>query len=97
MSDERVIAAFSSAAALNRVYVRESGEFIISETVEIPANLTAGEYDLRVKVLDRYTGYLIDIPRLAKLTKENFYSEYLNVQFSHANSGYFVLKGIESK
>ena len=97
MSDDRVIAAYSSAAALNRVYVRESGEFIISETVEIPANLTAGEYDLRVKVLDRYTGYLIDIPRLAKLTKENFYSEYLNVQFSHANSGYFVLKGIESK
>ena len=95
MSDDRVIAAYSSAAALNHVYIRESGEFMMSETVELPANLTTGEYELRVKVLDRYTGLLFDIPRLAKLTKIDFYSEFTNMQFTHANSGYFVLKGIE--
>lgn len=95
MSDERVIAGFSSAAVMNHVYVYESGEFIMSESVELPANLTNGDYDLRIKVLDRYTGLLISIPRLAKLTKNDFYSEFTNMQFTHSNSGYFVLKGLE--
>ena len=95
MSDDKVIAAYSSAAALNHVYIRESGDFKMSETVELPANLTNGEYDLRVKVLDRYTGMMLDIPKLAKLIKNGFYSEFTNMQFTHANSGYFVLKGIE--
>ena len=95
MSDERVIAGFSSAAVMNHVYVYESGEFIMSESVELPANLTNGDYDLRIKVLDRYTGLLISIPRLAKLTKNDFYSEFTNMQFTHSNSGYFVLRGLE--
>ena len=95
MSDDRVIAAFSSASAMNHVYIKESGEFSMSELVEVPFNLTNGEYELRVKVLDRYTGLLLDIPRLAKLTKSKFISEYTNVPFTHANSGYLVLRGIE--
>ena len=95
MSGDQVIAAYSSAAVMNHVYVCESGEMIISETVELPANLTSGEYDLRIKVLDRYTGLLADIPRLAKLRKTDFYSPYTNMQFTHANSGFLVLKGIE--
>ncbi len=95
MSEEKVIAGFSSAAVMNHVYVYESGEFVMSEAVELPTNLTNGDYDLRIKVLDRYTGLLINIPRLATLTKNDFYSEFTNMQFTHSNSGYFVLKGLK--
>ncbi len=90
--NEIKIASFSPSHEIGTSHSLSPGQYSIKETINIPQNITNGEYTLSIKFTQLYIEHIADIVSIAKIVIGNNISDSTGASFDNDYFGYYLIK-----
>ena len=94
--NELKVASYSPSHETGKSYNFSAGNFTIKENINIPKNITNGEYSISIKLTQLYIEHIADINSIAKVKIRNNISNHTGASFDNDYFGFYLINS-ESK